>query len=743
MNLTKADKNDIHQVFEKKFLYPSEDDTTWPWPTLATSTQENNWNDEAFSRLRDQLNVCKDSLSDKDIKAWHAHTTVTNLAGSVCSTLRSNFKPELCTQAWCKFFEVLWSYHIVPLDDPELFTVHLCEAPGAFITCLNHYLANTAFTGKWRWVGTTLNPYYEGNDLAQMIVDDRLIRNTLPNWFFGDGTGNIMDNNNFQEFLQVIKSKGSVKLVTADGSIDCQNNPSEQESIVAHLHMCEVFTALHVLARGGSFVIKFFTMFEANSICLMYLLVKFFEKVNVFKPATSKQGNSEVYVVCLNYLGLNVCPEQEMLDMLQNIIFSESNLPDCLWDMSSIPVSFIESHFQCCRLFTGWQESVIKNNLRLYPCSVSMKKKLDVMRYHCCNEYLSRYPCHKIPHCNRLVNPYNLFIQNDDFLSLNFQTKHQGTFTQRMDYLSLSWKDQLNHFDLNEYKLPESSTVPLTKMKSSSPRNKSQLQILSGKPFSVIYSSRLCVIKLLDDLNTFLENCDCSAYLAKQSQSHFVHLSNTIKSLFDGSKTQTPLTSLVCCLKDDWILSELQIKELDTFQVDESSQDVPSWPFTMFVNATSSLGCLGKGEIRDKRLLLSKIMFALQNLKPGDNLIILTHTLMTRYSAGLILLTNDCFKKLEFHTSPARLSLLQLLVFSDFTSCHSNTAQHLQDINHWYETPKPNLQSPHDILEVISTENSADDVPFYNMVMGQNVKLLKSFLYSVLSLEKEHFSADG
>ncbi|OWK61685.1 Cap-specific mRNA (nucleoside-2'-O-)-methyltransferase 2 [Lonchura striata] len=50
---------------------------------------------------------------------------------------------ELCTQAWCKFHEILCSFSLLPeeaLQDGELNSVHLCEAPGAFIASLNHFL---------------------------------------------------------------------------------------------------------------------------------------------------------------------------------------------------------------------------------------------------------------------------------------------------------------------------------------------------------------------------------------------------------------------------------------------------------------------------------------------------------------------------------------------------------------------------------------------------------------------------
>ena len=69
--------------------------------------------------------------------------------------------------------------------------------------------------------------------------------------------------------------------MTADGSINCQNDPAEQESVVSQLHYCEVITALSILAAGGAFVLKMFTMFEHSTVCLMYLLNCVFQKVEL------------------------------------------------------------------------------------------------------------------------------------------------------------------------------------------------------------------------------------------------------------------------------------------------------------------------------------------------------------------------------------------------------------------------------------------------------------------------------
>jgi 23S rRNA U2552 (ribose-2'-O)-methylase RlmE/FtsJ len=54
---------------------------------------------------------------------------------------------------------------------------------------------------------------------------------------------------------------------------------------------------------GGSFLLKMFTMYEQETVCLMFLLCSSFTSVAICKPATSKEGNSEVYVVCLEYRG--------------------------------------------------------------------------------------------------------------------------------------------------------------------------------------------------------------------------------------------------------------------------------------------------------------------------------------------------------------------------------------------------------------------------------------------------------
>merc|ERR1719391_407337 len=106
---------------------------------------------------------------------------------------------------------------------------------------------------------------------------------------------------NLEQLQKRSKELGDIQIVTDHGSIDCQGEPAQQESIVSALLESEVWTALSILAEGGNFVIKMFTMFESETVCLLYLLSIAFKQIEVFKPATSKEGNSEVYVVCKDY----------------------------------------------------------------------------------------------------------------------------------------------------------------------------------------------------------------------------------------------------------------------------------------------------------------------------------------------------------------------------------------------------------------------------------------------------------
>ena len=71
--------------------------------------------------------------------------------------IRQNFgEVELCTTAWAKMYECILSFDLLPSTaslppggpgvgrlasgQPAVGTLHLCEAPGAFISATNHFI---------------------------------------------------------------------------------------------------------------------------------------------------------------------------------------------------------------------------------------------------------------------------------------------------------------------------------------------------------------------------------------------------------------------------------------------------------------------------------------------------------------------------------------------------------------------------------------------------------------------------
>ena len=70
---------------------------------------------DTFKFMCDELNRVKSLLNCIPLSKWHRHTRNQNPAGFVIAEVRKVANPELLTQAWCKFMEILWRFpQLVP-----------------------------------------------------------------------------------------------------------------------------------------------------------------------------------------------------------------------------------------------------------------------------------------------------------------------------------------------------------------------------------------------------------------------------------------------------------------------------------------------------------------------------------------------------------------------------------------------------------------------------------------------------
>lgn len=470
----------------------------WRLPEASALFSSKPWVLENFLGLKQKLNSVKDELNDLSLQDWHAHTRRRNKAGHIIWQLRKKIDPEFPTQAWCKFYENVSSFPLVPqkaVEEKKLRSVHLCEAPGAFITSLNHFLrVNHGADFDFDWRAVTLNPYYEGNPLSCMINDDRLILQTLDKWLFGqDSTGDLMKLENLANIVEGASKMGEVLLVTADGSVDCQDNPAEQEDLVSGLHFCETVTALKLLAPGGSFLVKMFTFYEHFSIGLLYLLNCVFKSVTVNKPATSKEGNSEVYVVCCGYVGSHtIQPWLEVL--LKN--YGPNASVNALFPLSSIPSTFLDQMYRCADFFRRLQTDVIKENIRSYHHPGKKDNCLTVaIRHRVADSFFKRYKLQKLDRSLYMVHDKKRL---KDATAPNLDPKgEEGSFNDRRKRLASSPEEELAYIKDDLRLMDVAWPGDYDVFWLDFPDNPKGFKIVKGKPITKVNSSKFCLGKLL------------------------------------------------------------------------------------------------------------------------------------------------------------------------------------------------------------------------------------------------------
>ena len=132
-------QSDVLEMFEKCYCYQkSSMSDDWRLP-MAENLFVEYYQLESFQELKIKLNLVKSKLNDYDIEFWSAHTRRQDPAGEIPWRLKSETDAEFVTIAWCKMYECLGRFtELIP--GPKINSLHLCEAPGAFITALNHYL---------------------------------------------------------------------------------------------------------------------------------------------------------------------------------------------------------------------------------------------------------------------------------------------------------------------------------------------------------------------------------------------------------------------------------------------------------------------------------------------------------------------------------------------------------------------------------------------------------------------------
>jgi len=172
---------------------------------------------------------------------------------------------------------------------------------------------------------------------------------------------------------------------------------------------------------GGSFILKMFTFFEHSSVSLLYLLMISFEELHVFKPCTSKEGNSEAYIIALRYTKTE--DVDNLLRIIQLQVYERCVLTtftyctiliqillnrktdvslNALFSLDEIPEAFLCDIISCATLFKKHQEHAILRNLTLYNIPPE-EKELEIIKKKIAYHYMQKYCLQRIPLTKQIV----------------------------------------------------------------------------------------------------------------------------------------------------------------------------------------------------------------------------------------------------------------------------------------------------------------------------------------------------
>lgn len=270
---------------------------------------------------------------------------------------------EHMSNAWLKCYELLSVFRkAFRLDRPGKTYRVFCNAefPGAFILCMQHYFSTNVPEVSLEWVASSLVPA-KGNTA---LCDKYGLFTKYPDrWLMGEECdGDITKSSTIQYFSKNVEK---VDLYTSDFGMDVSGDPNQQEALHFRGNIGQILCGLKTIKKRGNMLFKTFALYKKLNAYAIELLHALFDMVVITKPIASRLGNSELYVVCINYKG----PDDIILAMFHRLFCSEQ----CAADMVTLHSNLDE----IVRGVTSTQINQLKKSVHAY----NSKKRPDAKEF--------------------------------------------------------------------------------------------------------------------------------------------------------------------------------------------------------------------------------------------------------------------------------------------------------------------------------------------------------------------------
>jgi hypothetical protein len=341
----------------------------------------------------------------KNIIFWNKLTDDIDIYKNMKCVLETKFNVEMATNAWMKLYEILTMSDI--LNNAKIIkSFHMCEAPGAFISALNHYLVSKFSTVNWLWYAQTLNPFLiqKTKKSAPALLDKFGIINIYKaRWLFGsDNSGDITHSAVINSYNNSPKLK-QIDLITSDVGLKIPVNMyNEQERYTSHVNFSQILSILSIISVGKVAIFKtFIPLSEPITVSLLYILSCSFESITISKPLTSHPSSSEVYVICKKFKSFPKKISDRMFYLLDN--FDSNNM---IVPSEMIPKTFIDNLIKCSEIFTTRQIESIERSLDYrytFYFDTELRNKFIIARKLKIADWINKMNIKKLPSHKKLL----------------------------------------------------------------------------------------------------------------------------------------------------------------------------------------------------------------------------------------------------------------------------------------------------------------------------------------------------
>jgi len=262
--------------------------------------------------------------------------------------ISQKYEKNILSRAFYKLWEILCYYDLIDTSQTNFVSAHLAEGPGSFVQATivfrqlyskniknDSYHAITIHGDKNDEQEEDVpNKFFEHPNLKIHKTYNKSISRSSETKDNGDLTS-TKTIKNFKKELNV-----KVDLVTGDGGFEW-NNENIQEQECALLIYSQIITALQIQKKGGSFVLKMFEMFTKISCKFIIILKYFYETVYIVKPLTSRDSNSERYIICKNFKFDEKHKIHTYIDQMLDILDLKNNFMTDIYPDIDLPQKLI------------------------------------------------------------------------------------------------------------------------------------------------------------------------------------------------------------------------------------------------------------------------------------------------------------------------------------------------------------------------------------------------------------------